>query len=87
MPRQPEEREYAAEGLSSLAHAIRRSTAMYVAMQVTPPDSTLEDMFENFDRIAEKIGGKAVQREQEMSEEEPQKRPSLGIPFDQRDAD
>jgi hypothetical protein len=68
-------------GLSNLAHAVRRSTAMYVAMQVTPPDSSLEEMFETFDRIAEKISGQAAVREAQP----PESSQSLGVPFDQRD--
>lgn len=70
-------------GLSNLAHAIRRSTAVYVAMSITPPESAIEDMLANADVIAAWIGGKAAQKEAEQTEE-PGKAP-LGVPFGERD--
>lgn len=50
----------AAEGLANLAHAVRRSTAMYVAMQITAPEDGMEGMLANFEVIAARIGGRAA---------------------------
>ena len=58
--------QQAENGLSKVAHAIRRSTALYVAMQVTEPGSSIEAMLVNADRLAAWIGGAAVVAEQEQ---------------------
>lgn len=73
-----------AQGFSNLAHAIRRSTALYVAMTVTPPDSSIEDMLVNADVLAEWLRGKAGQQEEEMAEGQ-QGRTTLGVRFDERE--
>lgn len=52
--------QIATEGFSKLAHAIRRSTALHVAMQITPPEGTVEDLLATADRLAAWIGGKAA---------------------------
>lgn len=72
-------------GLSNLAHAIRRSTALYVAMQITPPDSSVDDMLDNADRLAAWVGGRAAQREAEMEEKEGGPAPTLGVSWHDRD--
>lgn len=53
--------QVAYQGLSQLAHAIRRSMAAYVAMSLTPADGTMEDWEETFDRVAAKIRGHAAE--------------------------
>ena len=49
-----------AEGMANLAHAIRRSTALYVAMSITPPEASVDDMLATADRLATWVGGKAA---------------------------
>lgn len=79
------EDQIAVEGLRNLAHAIRRSTAAYIAMSVTEPGSSIEEMLENAETIATWIKGKAGQADEERASEPP--REPLGIPFGQRDTD
>lgn len=57
------EQRAAEAGLSKLAHAIRRSTALHVAMNITPPESSVEDMLKTADRLARWIGGQALEGE------------------------
>ena len=40
------------EGLSRLAHALRRSTALHVAAQITPAGSTVDDLLSTADTLA-----------------------------------
>ncbi len=75
------EEQQAYSGLSQLAHAIRRSTAAYVAVQLTPADGTMDDWEATADRVAGWIKGSAG-AEQEQPREP---RPSLGVRFDDRD--
>lgn len=69
------------DGLAQVAHAIRRSTALYVAMSILPPDSTVDDLKEQADDLAQWIRGKAAEPEGE----DQSSRPSLGIPWHERD--
>lgn len=46
-------------GLGKLAHAIRRSTSLYVAMSITPPEGTIDDLLANADRLATWTAGTA----------------------------
>ena len=62
------------EGLARVAHAIRRSAALYVAMQVLPPESTFEHLKDQAEDFARWIGGLA----QEKAEEPVDKPPPLG---------
>lgn len=41
------------EGLARVAHAIRRSTALYVAVQITAPESSVDEVLVVADRLAE----------------------------------
>lgn len=50
----------AAEGMSNLAHAIRRSMALYVAMSITPPEEGEQGMLARADRMAAWINGRAA---------------------------
>lgn len=50
------------EGLSKVAHAIRRSTALTVAMNITPPESSIDEMLHTADRLAEWLRGSAEDR-------------------------
>lgn len=65
--------QYAEKGLSKLAHAIRRSTAVHVAFQITEPDpqksqaQQVAEMLETADTIATWIAGYAAVEEQERS--------------------
>lgn len=65
------------EGLAKIAHAIRRSNALQVAMSILPPDSTVEDLKRQAEELAGWIGGKALARE---SLQEPAGAP-LGQPW------
>ena len=49
----------AQQGLSNLAHSIRRSTALYVAMSITPPTSSVDDLLRTADRLAGWLAGRA----------------------------
>ena len=49
------------DGLAQVAHAIRRSTALTVAMQILPADATVDDLKEQADELAEWIRGSATQ--------------------------
>lgn len=59
------------DGLSKVAHAIRRSSALTVAMQMTPPESSVEEMLELADRLAVWIGGDAARQEDETPARQP----------------
>lgn len=63
MVNRPEREGY--EGLSKVAHAIRRSTALHVAALVLPPDSTIDDLKAQAEDLAQWIGGKAQEQENE----------------------
>lgn len=52
-------KELGYEGFAQLAHAIRRSTALTVAMYLTPEGSTEDELFATADRCADWIRGKA----------------------------
>lgn len=56
-------------GMTKLAHAIRRSTALYVAMSITPEDGSIEDLLANATRLAAWVRGEA--------EDEPQQTPQF----------
>lgn len=49
----------AQNGLSRLSHAIRRSTALRVAADILPADSTVEDLLSTADTLAEWVRGSA----------------------------
>lgn len=53
------------DGLAQVAHAIRRSAALYVAMNILPPDSTVEDLKYQADELAQWIGGSALSQQEE----------------------
>lgn len=46
-------------GLSQVAHAIRRSTALYVAMMITDKDSSTADLLSTADELALWLRGSA----------------------------
>lgn len=71
------------EGLASLAHAIRRSTALYVAMNMTPPEEGMTGLFDRADACAEWIAGRAGAVYEE--ERSTGSKPPLGVPFGERD--
>lgn len=71
MPK-PEQVVY--DGLANVANAIRRSTAIYVAMNLLPPDSSMEDLKEMTEQVASIIRGTV------HTEEAPKSTP-LGEPF------
>lgn len=47
------------DGLAQVAHAIRRSTALYVAMNVLPPEATFEQLKDQAEDFARWIRGSA----------------------------
>lgn len=49
----------ASEGLSNLANSIRRSVALYVAMEISDEDATMEQLLANADMLAQWLLGKA----------------------------
>lgn len=49
----------ASEGLANLAHSLRRSTALYVAMSISPPTSSVDDLLRTADRLAGWLAGRA----------------------------
>lgn len=49
----------ASQGLANLAHSLRRSTALYVAMNITPPEGTVEELLSTADRLAHWLRGSA----------------------------
>lgn len=74
MASQPGRESY--EGLASLAHAIRRSTALYVAAAyVCEPSDSIDTLEQTADRLARWIGGQAAQQPS------PDKPPPIGKPF------
>lgn len=62
----PEERVY--DGLSKLAHAIRRSMALYVAALTLPPESSDDDLKAQAEDLAQWIGGTAQAQEDQQQE-------------------
>lgn len=48
------------EGMANLAHAVRRSTALYVAMSVSIEGTSDEELLARADRFAAWIRGSAV---------------------------
>ena len=58
----PDAREIST-GLSKVAHAIRRSTALHVAMSITDPEEGIDGMLATADRLAQWIGGQAAESE------------------------
>jgi hypothetical protein len=50
------------DGLANVAHAIRRSTALYVAAITTPADSTPHDVLANAALYAQWLRGSAEDR-------------------------
>ena len=64
------------EGLTKVAHAIRRSTALYVAMMTLPEGTTDDVLFARADKMAAWIGGRAGMAEATRPAETP-----LGEPF------
>lgn len=65
------------DGLSKVAHAIRRSAALGAAVQLTPPDGTVEDVLDLAGRLATWLAGEAGAREAEDRGGEK----VLGLPF------
>lgn len=64
-PQRPDRFGY--EGLSKVAHAIRRSAALFVAAAyVVPPDASIEDLKDQAEDLAKWIGGKAAEAEAEQ---------------------
>ncbi len=53
------------DGLAQVAHAIRRSTALTVAMNLLPPEATIADLKGQADDLARWIGGSALTHAQE----------------------
>jgi len=51
------------DGLANVAHSVRRSTALYVAMSITEPGSSIDEMLATADRLAEWIRGEAGAQE------------------------
>jgi hypothetical protein len=72
------------DGLAQVAHAIRRSTALTVAMHIMPPDATVLDLKVQAEDLASWIGGKAQQAEAEQAEEPTPTRQPLGEPWPPR---
>lgn len=68
----PEERIY--DGLAQVAHAIRRSTALTVAMQTVDEDATIEQMLDRADELAVWLRGTAEEAPAKVSK-------PLGEPF------
>jgi hypothetical protein len=50
-------------GLAQVAHAIRRSTALYIGMNMTPANSTIEEMEANAEHWAAWLRGSAKEPE------------------------
>lgn len=74
----PEREGY--DGLSKIAHAIRRVGALYVAMSILPPESTTQDLKDTADDLAKWIGGNA-----QAQEDQAPGGGSLGVPWHERD--
>jgi hypothetical protein len=76
-------------GLAQVAHAIRRSAALYVAAAfVCTPESTKDDLKREADDLAGWIGGKAQVLDQQARQEEAERQASkqpLGQPWPPRD--
>lgn len=64
------------DGLAKVAHAIRRTGAVYVAAMTLPENTSDEDLFTRADKIAKWIGGLAEVAEATRPPERP-----LGQPF------
>lgn len=69
-------RDVSSDGLANLAHALRRSTALYVAMTICPPTSSVDDMLRTADKLAIWIRGQAG-----AAHAQTQDVPPLGEPF------
>lgn len=90
----PEE-AYAYDGLANLANSIRRSTALTVAMNMTPPppeDATPHDlhlakmeMLDLADEMVVWLRGKVGAAEDQAPEEPPSADPGLGVSWHDRD--
>lgn len=65
------------DGLAQVAHAIRRSAALYVAMSILPPDATVDDLKDQAEDLARWIGGRAMAAETQQ----PDSGGSLGQPW------
>lgn len=74
--------EEAYSGLANLANSVRRSTALYVAMSITPPESSVDDLLATADRLAEWVRGSAGAEESKGPSDGG---PPLGVPWDGRD--
>lgn len=72
MPPQP------SDGIASLAHAIRRGVALYVAAITSEAGTSTTDMLATADQYATWLLGKAG-----AAEEQRQPAPPLGVPFDE----
>ena len=75
----PEDKIY--DGLAQVAHAIRRSSAMYVALSLLPPDASIEDLKEMTDDLSLHLRGKAGEK---VDQPTPGQQP-LGVPWQERD--
>ncbi len=71
---------FAYDGLSKIAHAVRRVGAAQIAMGTTEPGTPIEEVMAVADQWAEWIGGEAAKQEQA----EPKPAP-LGQPWEDRD--
>lgn len=67
--------EEASEGLKAVAHAIRRSTALHVAMSITGEGSSVDDLLATADRLARWVNGKAVEADAAREPEKPLGKP------------
>jgi hypothetical protein len=71
MANRPEREGY--DGLSKVAHAVRRSAALIVAAQITDPEpahDAEERMLACMERLASAVGGQAQQVEDEDQQEQ-----------------
>lgn len=53
------------EGLSKVAHAVRRSAALREAISISEPDATIDQMLKTADRLALWLRGSAEDEVQE----------------------
>lgn len=68
--------DVSSEGLKALAHAVRRSTALYVAMSILPPTSSVDDLLSTAETLASWVNGRAGAADDAREPEVP-----LGQPF------
>lgn len=66
MANRPEREGY--EGLSKIAHAIRRIGALYVAALILPPETSIDDLKAQAEDLAKWAGGRAQEQEQQQEQ-------------------